>query len=65
MCNVSGVVLGYWNEPVSVLMAVKRQSAMGRVIFHPAQLHRSKTSSPVLGSRGDTQLTSAYRVFEA
>jgi hypothetical protein len=56
-----GVALAYTrlSELVRLPLTDLPEPAIGRVIFHPAQLQRSKTSSPVLGSRGETQLMSA------
>jgi len=56
---VPGRVVGYWNEPVSVKTAVKRQSAIGLVIGHLAALSNRNTSSSLEGSRAETQFKSA------
>jgi hypothetical protein len=57
--KVAGRVVGYWNEPVSVEIAVNRQSAMAGVIGQRAALISVKINSPVEGSLSEIQLRSA------
>jgi hypothetical protein len=53
---VAGSVVRIGKEPVSVETAVKRQSAIGLVTGHLAARKIRKMSSPLDGSRGETQL---------